>query len=130
MLSLSSISMVHWLLISNLLLLAVFVVGFVLTRRQHKQDLEHLQNQLQTLRFDLDAMSKSTVGIGRVIKKLEHRVASNERKPALATSDEALYQQAQRLVGMGATADDLVSSCGVARAEAELLVSMSKQTTH
>lgn len=130
MLSLLSISMVHWLLISNGLLLVAFVVGFMFLRKQHKQDLQHWQNQAQKLRFDLDAMSKSTVGIGRVVKKLEHRVSANERKPAMATSDEALYQQAQRLVGMGATADDLVSSCGVARAEAELLVSMSRQTTH
>ena len=68
--------------------------------------------------------------MGRRLKKLEHRVVENERKPALATAYEALFQQAQRLVDMGATADDLVTSCGVARAEAELLVSMNRQPAH
>jgi len=128
MLSLSSMSVVHWLLISNGLLLIATVVGFVLVRRQYQKDLQNWQSQTQKLRQDVDAISKSAFGVGRSIKKLEQRLSENERKPALATTDEALYQQAQRLVNMGASADDLVSSCGVARAEAELLVSMNKQT--
>lgn len=128
MLSLSSMSVVHWLLISNGLLLIATVVGFVLVRRQYQKDLQNWQSQTQKLRQDVDAISKSAFGVGRSIKKLEQRLSENERKPALATTDEALYQQAQRLVNMGASADDLVSSCGVARAEAELLVSMNKQS--
>lgn len=130
MLSLSSMSMVHWLLISNGLLLIATVVGFVLVRREYQKDLQNWQAQAHKLKQDIDAISSSTVGVGRTIKKLEHRLAEAERKPALATTDEALYQQAQRLVNMGASADDLVTSCGVARAEAELLVSMNKQSAH
>lgn len=130
MLSLSSMSMVHWLLISNGLLLIATVVGFVLVRREYQKDLQNWQTQAQKLKQDIDAISSSTVGVGRTIKKLEQRLAEAERKPALATTDEALYQQAQRLVNMGASADDLVTSCGVARAEAELLVSMNKQSAH
>jgi biopolymer transport protein ExbB/TolQ len=130
MLLLSSMSMVHWLLISNVLLLIAAVVGFFLFKRKYENDLQRWQKQTHKLRHDFDAMSKSNFGMGRCVKKLEQRLVENERKPSLATSDEALYQQAQRLVGMGASADDLVSSCGVARAEAELLVSMSRQLAH
>jgi hypothetical protein len=130
MLLLSSMSMVHWLLVSNSLLLVATVVGFVLVNRKYQNDLLSWQQQTQKLRHDFEAMSKSTFGMGRCVKKLEQRLIENERKPALASSDEALYQQAQRLVGMGASADDLVSSCGVARAEAELLVSMNRQAAH
>jgi biopolymer transport protein ExbB/TolQ len=130
MLLLSSMSMVHWLLISNVLLLIAMIVGFVLFKRKYENDLQHWQKQTYKLRHDFDAMSKSNFGMGRCVKKLEQRLIENERKPSLATSDEALYQQAQRLVGMGASADDLVSSCGVARAEAELLVSMNRQVAH
>jgi biopolymer transport protein ExbB/TolQ len=130
MLLLSSMSMVHWLLISNVLLLIAAVVGFILFKRKYENDLQRWQKQTHKLRHDFDAMSKSNFGMGRCVKKLEQRLVENERKPSLATSDEALYQQAQRLVGMGASADDLVSSCGVARAEAELLVSMSRQIAH
>ncbi len=130
MLYLSSLSMVHWLVISNAILLLATVAGFVLVKRKYENDLHNWQQQTQKLRHDFEAMSKSTFGIGRCVKKLEQRLLENERKPTLATSDEALYQQAQRLVGMGASADDLVSSCGVARAEAELLVSMNKQVAH
>ncbi len=130
MLSLSSLSMVHWVLISNGLLLIVMAAGFFLVKRKHQNDLLNMQQQMQRLKHDFDAMNKSTFGIGRSVKKLEQRLVENERKPTLASSDEALYQQAQRLVGMGASADDLVSSCGVARAEAELLVSMNRQFAH
>ena len=130
MLLLSSMSMVHWLLVSNSMLLVATVVGFVLVKRKYQNDLLSWQQQTQKLRHDFEAMSKSTFGMGRCVKKLEQRLIENERKPALASSDEALYQQAQRLVGMGASADDLVSSCGVARAEAELLVSMNRQAAY
>lgn len=130
MLSLSSLSMLHWVLISNGLLLIVMAAGFFLVKRKHQNDLLNMQQQMQRLKHDFDAMNKSTFGIGRSVKKLEQRLVENERKPTLASSDEALYQQAQRLVGMGASADDLVSSCGVARAEAELLVSMNRQFAH
>lgn len=130
MLYLSSLSMVHWLVISNGILLLATVTGFVLVKRRYENDLQNWQLQTQKLRNDFEAMSKSTFGIGRCVKKLEQRLVENERKPTLATSDEALYQQAQRLVGMGASADDLVTSCGVARAEAELLVSMNKPVAH
>ncbi|MGK0248406.1 MAG: biopolymer transport protein ExbB/TolQ [Oleispira sp.] len=130
MVLLSSMSMVHWLLISNVLLLIATVVGFVLFKRKYENDLQRWQKQAHKLRHDFDAMSKSNFGMGRCVKKLEQRLVENERKPSLATSDEVLYQQAQRLVGMGASADDLVSSCGVARAEAELLVSMHRQVAH
>jgi biopolymer transport protein ExbB/TolQ len=130
MLLFSSMSMVHWLLISNVMLLIAMVVGFVLFKRKYENDLQRWQKQTHKLRHDFDAISKSNFGMGRCVKKLEQRLIENERKPSLATSDEALYQQAQRLVGMGASADDLVSSCGVARAEAELLVSMNRQVAH
>jgi hypothetical protein len=130
MLLLSSMSMVHWLLISNALLLIAMVVGFVLFKRKYENDLQCWQKQTHKLRQDFDAMSKSNFGMGRCVKKLGQRIIENERKPSLATSDEVLYQQTQRLLGMGASADDLVSSCGVARAEAELLVSMNRQFAH
>jgi|TARA_B100001059_G_scaffold236673_1_gene288938 hypothetical protein len=122
--------MVHWVLISNGLLLVTAAAGFILVKRKYQNDLLNVQQQMQKLRHDFEAMNKSTFGIGRSVKKLEQRLVENERKPTLASSDEALYQQAQRLVGMGASADDLVSSCGVARAEAELLVSMNRQFAH
>jgi|TARA_B110000196_G_C21032895_1_gene608485 hypothetical protein len=122
--------MIHWLLISNGMLLLATVAGFVLVKKKYQGDLQYWQQQTQKLRHDFEVMSKSTFGIGRCVKKLEQRLLESERKPALASSDEALYQQAQRLVGMGASADDLVSSCGVARAEAELLVSMNRQVAH
>ncbi|CCK75428.1 MAG: DUF2802 domain-containing protein [Oleispira antarctica] len=130
MLLLSSLSMVHWLVISNVMLLIATIVGFVLVKRKYESDQKVWKQQTDKLRHDFEAMNKSTFGMGRCVKKLEQRLVESERKPALATSDEALYQQAQRLVGMGASADDLVSSCGVARAEAELLVSMNRQVAH
>ena len=127
---LSSLTMVHWLLLSNCALLIVGVAAFILAKKQYQKEAFAWQQQAQKIHHEYNAIVKSTIGMGRRMKKMEHRLTDNERKPALASSDEALFQQAQRLVGMGASADDLVTSCGVARAEAELLVSMNRQVSH
>lgn len=130
MVLLSSLTMEHWLLLSNCALLAIGVVAFVMTKRQYQREAAEWQQQAHKIHHEYNAIVKSTVGMGRRMKKLEQRLSETERKPALASADEALFQQAQRLVGMGASAEDLVNSCGVARAEAELLVSMNRQVAH
>ncbi len=59
---------------------------------------------------------------------MEARAAAADKRPAAAAPD-ARFEQASRLAGMGASAEDLVDSLGVARAEAELLVSMRQSVS-
>jgi len=125
-----SLSLMHWLLIGNMALMlgvGMFMLGL---RRQQKRESRRLDEAVNHLRNSQQAMSKSTIGMGRKIRQLDSRVQGTERKVVLPSVDEASYQQASRLVRLGASASDLVDNCGMARGEAELLVSLKRQPQH
>ena len=90
-------------------------------------DTQRFEQHISALEQSSGAMSKSTIGIGRRVKQLETRLQQAERHAVMPGSEDARFEQASRLVGMGATANDLVDNCGVARGEAELLVSLRRQ---
>jgi len=125
----NSLSLVHWLLIGNMAMLAGVAFFIVALRRQQSSDARRLEDRIEVLEQNNDAMSKSAIGLGRRIKQVEARAANTERQVGKSAPDDARYEQASRLVGMGASADDLIDSLGVARAEAELLVSMRRQAS-
>lgn len=125
----NSLSLVHWLLIGNMAMLGGVAFFIVALRRQQSADARRLEDRIEVLEQNNDAMSKSAIGLGRRIKQVEARAASTERQVGRSAPDDARYEQASRLVGMGASADDLIDSLGVARAEAELLVSMRRQVS-
>lgn len=124
-----SMTLEQGLILSNCALLVFSVFSGFLFYRQSKKNVDAVQYQLNNAQSEYAALAKSSLGVGRRLKKLEQKVTqdftSNRSAP-----EEAIYQQAQKLVDMGASADDLVASCGVARAEAELLVSLQRQQTH
>ena len=122
-----TLSLVHWLLLGNIAMLFV-VGGFMWSlRRQQQLDTQRFEQHISALEQSSGAMSKSTIGIGRRVKQLETRLQQAERHAVMPGSEDARFEQASRLVGMGATANDLVDNCGVARGEAELLVSLRRQ---
>jgi len=82
------------------------------------------QQKLNQLQQNQDAMNQSIVGMGRKIRQLTERLGEAEQRSLFTPGDEASYQQAARLVSLGASARELVENCGMARAEAELLVSL------
>ena len=125
----NSLSLVHWLLIGNMAMLAGVAFFIVALRRQQSSDARRLEDRIEVLEQNNDAMSKSAIGLGRRIKQVEARAANTERQVGKSAPDDARYEQASRLVGMGASAEDLIDSLGVARAEAELLVSMRRQAS-
>lgn len=125
-----SLSLMHWLLIGNMGLM-LLVGGFMwLLKRQQQKDTQRLQQMVTGLEQAQQAISKSAIGMGRKLRQLDGRLQQAEHRVVLPAADEVTYQQASRLVGLGATASDLVDSCGMARGEAELLVSLKRQTAH
>jgi hypothetical protein len=126
----ASLSLMHWLLIGNMVLMSLVGVFMFSLRRQQQQDAGRLDEAVQDLQQAHQAMSKSTIGMGRRIKQLDGRMQQAERRVVLPGTDEATYHQASRLVGLGASATDLVDNCGMARGEAELLVSLKRQPSH
>ena len=99
------------------------VIGLVALARlrlmlvQLQQGYTSQHSQLLLLQQNQQAMNQSVVGMG---KKIRHLTQRNLFTPG----DEASYQQAARLVSLGASAGELMDHCGMARAEAELLVTL------
>ncbi len=125
-----SLSLMHWLLLGNMGLM-LLVGGFMVAlKRQQQQDAQRLDEAVTGLRQAHRAISKSAVGMGRKLRQLNGRVQQAERRMTMPTTDETTYHQAARLVGLGASASDLVDNCGMARGEAELLVSLKRQPAY
>lgn len=82
------------------------------------------------LQEDNRALSKSAVGMGQKVLETERRLNDVLKKQfAIQNSkpEHPSYDQATRLIKMGASENDLVSSCGFSHGEAELLLSLNKQ---
>lgn len=129
---LSSFSWLTVLAISNVALLFVCAALWWTLRSlrsRHQQDISMLESHNAQLQQAQQSLSKSTIGMGRRIKELEAKLQQVQRNVALPNVDDDVFEQASRLISLGATADDLVESCGMARGEAELLVSL-KRSTH
>ena len=115
------------ILLLVLAILSVIVVALCL--KQHRSE-KRSQQLAVVLRKEIQAMSGSTIGMGKRIvdieakleQSLEKQLELEQRDP-----DEVAYSQAARLVEMGANVDDLVHSCGIGRPEAELMTLMHKE---
>ncbi|WP_419811776.1 DUF2802 domain-containing protein [Bacterioplanoides sp.] len=123
----SSLTLVHWLLIGNFAML--LVVGSFLwsLRRQQLQEQSRVNATLSALDEANQGLSRSAIGMGRRIKQVEARFQKVEKKAMLPNTDNNTFEQASRLVSLGATAAELIDSCGMARGEAELMVSLKRQ---
>lgn len=122
-----SLSLLHWLLIGSFGFSTSLMVMLVLLWRRQNQIAGQLNNTLQLVQQSQSALTQSTVGMGQRLKQLDSKVHHAERRTLLPLADEAMLAQASRLVQLGASANDLVDSCGVPRGEAELLVSLQRK---
>ncbi|ASP40562.1 hypothetical protein CHH28_18650 [Bacterioplanes sanyensis] len=122
----ASWSLLHWLLAGNMGLLVL--VGLVLCglHRQQQRDFKALDGRIAALDGNHQAISRSAIGMGRRVKELEGRLQKVQKSALAPQADDRIYHQASRLAGMGASAAELVENCGMARGEAELLVSLKR----
>lgn len=123
----ATLTLMHWLLIANFGLMLVLTASLVAFRRQQVREAKRLDSAMTAINQAQGALTKSTVGMGRRLKQLHARVQDAERRVSLPAADDASFAQATRLVGLGATVNDLVDNCGVPRGEAELLVTLKKR---
>lgn len=92
-----------------------------------RRQMQHDRHQQQD---DIKALSKSAVGMGHKLIDMDKRLQDVLKKQfALLNSqpEHPSYDQASRLIAMGASARDLTSACGFSQAEAELLMSLQRQ---
>ena len=103
------------------------------TRRQRKLDAERddaaaLRDQrIKELARRLDNYQNGTVRMGEALHELRAVVAPlPDKLTALEQRDPSTlsFAQAARLVGMGASIDELTQSCGLTQAEAQLMTKL------
>lgn len=100
-------------------------------QQQMLSQLNHIQKQhkkSQSLYSQTDLVQKQSLDdVNQSIQALTHRLDAVEDKQqelAAFDPDVKLYQQAKRMVAAGASLEEVVETCGIPKAEAELLFSM------
>ena len=91
------------------------------------------QDTVQCLQKDVTALCAGAVNVGKHLTEMEQRVRRlHERQDQVELRDpsQQSYGHAIRLAQRGADADELISSCGLARGEAELLLRLHSVEKH
>jgi len=84
---------------------------------QHKQALKNVTRRLETYLSGSMQMGEELQELQKNLAPLPEKILRMEQKDPESLS----FSQAARLVGLGATTEDLKQSCGLSQSEAELL---------
>src|SRR5690554_7741608 len=115
-----TLSLVHWLIISNAIMLVALAVIVLRMQAQQKQNLNKMKAAISEIQQAQTSMTQSTLGMGRRIQQINENQQQAEQRVLLPHADEAMLTQAARLVQLGASASELVESCGVDRKSTRL----------
>ncbi len=111
------------------ILSAVVLVVSLLVSRQNVARIRSLEKQLKQARNDLKALTTASVGVGGRVLELERRLrrmAEKQKQVDLYDSANQAYDQAIDMAKQGVKIDDIVTSCGISRNEAELIQMMHR----
>ncbi len=114
------------------LVLALAALGsssLVLSRRHRAQQL-----RLEAVQSDLRALCNAVMSLAQrqgLVEQQLRQVAARQEELGLRQEqnddpDARSYEQADKLLRKGASAEELVEICGISRGEAELLVMMRR----
>ncbi|AMN46621.1 hypothetical protein ACG33_05815 [Steroidobacter denitrificans] len=108
----------------------VFALAFARWRRADERQTRALQDRFEQAFSELRSLHETVSVMNARIEALGERTESQVRlAPATITSAQRGYDLAARLVRNGATAEELVASCGITRHEAELLARLHAAKT-
>lgn len=105
------------------------VIAFNCYRKSEKAR-QKVTEELATVLSEFQAFKSSSIGIGKKLMGIEKELADAVEKQQdfeFQDPNSLPYTQASRLIQMGADAEDLVNSCGLSKAEAELLMLVNRQ---
>ncbi|SFM17652.1 DUF2802 domain-containing protein [Marinobacter zhejiangensis] len=117
-----------WLFAATVLVL--LVVQTFISQRQIRQLRGQLKERCDSLGRELHAIGSGNVGMGARV------VASEQKLHELSAMVEEMrqndplrisYDEAARLVELGADIDDLMNTCGISRPEAELVSALRRK---
>ncbi len=107
-----------------LLLLAGILAQTLQTLRGMQNTQARIDADIQLLRKEVTAIGQGAVGLGKRLQVLQRRQQSTERRQEdLEFKDvgNIAISHANKLVQMGAATDELMSTCGLSQAEANLV---------
>jgi len=109
-----------------ILLNIVIFVGFMLVSAKLLAKYRKLNEQLVQLQNEVRAINSGNLVMGRKISQFAEEISNGELEPANTSSEssEKTYKQAGLLLERGATIEEVVETCEIAPAEAELLAVM------
>ncbi len=126
MLQSSGIALSMALGLASVAISIAFMNARAFKKQKHSQQIRH-----KRLQEDMRALSKSAIGMGQKLLDTDRRLSEVLKKQfAILNSqpEHPSYDQATHLIAMGATEDDLVNTCGFSHGEAELLLSLKRQS--
>ena len=113
----------------GLLSVLLIVWSWNLSRRIKLQSRQN-QALINVMRGEIKAMTNGSIGMGKRLQSIEHKLnLTVEIQQELENRDpsQMAYNQAARLMEMGADVDDLVKTCGIGRPEAELMALLHRE---
>lgn len=120
-----------WLALTVVAIVALIAAGYCIhVRRQLRQNQRQYEALINVLRNEIQALTSSSIGMGHRLMDVENQLnITTEKQQELANRDPGVlaYNQAARLMEMGADVDDLVKNCGIGRPEAELMALLHKE---
>ncbi|MBJ7536777.1 DUF2802 domain-containing protein [Marinomonas transparens] len=118
------------LILQFVILIAVTLWAFRLSGRLKDLTKRHIETDLNQKK-QVQVLASGSIGMGRRLVAIEKKlnIAVERQSEILAKEGNVSYNRAMELLGMGATIDDLVSKCGLIRAEAELISLLKKESS-
>lgn len=107
-----------------LLLLAGILAQTLQTLRGMQSAQTRIDADIEVLRKEITAVGQGAVGLGKRLQVLQRRQQSTERRQEdmeFKDVGNIAISHANKLVQMGAATDELMSTCGLSQAEANLV---------
>lgn len=122
--------MFDWVNVAILVTIVVMAVNTVVLRRKLDTVKDAGLQAQQQLAQDMVGVTNGSVGVGRRLLELEHEFRELVTRLDTLEQDDpsrVAYSEASRLVSLGAEIEDLISSCGISRPEAELVSAVHRR---
>src|SRR5690554_1222223 len=115
-----------WTVVQGVATLSL-IAALIWLRQRFVARQQAAETRIAGLEEELRALISVSVGVGRKLIGVDLRLQENEKRTQeLALSDpvKVSYNEAGRLLELGADVDDLVANCGLSRPEAELIAAL------
>jgi septal ring factor EnvC (AmiA/AmiB activator) len=109
-------------------LLLVSVIALFSRLRQQQKIIDEKQNQIKEIMTEIKALLNADIIFGKSVTELNQHVVSLDSKIEQLENrqqNDGSYQHALRILEMGGGKEEIMQSCHLSNAEAELLINLN-----